>query len=223
MMCKCLVMIEMYESSISVSHKLSNLASYNQIRSSNMILSRKSMSTWHSNGEPVLCSSVLVVQPRAAFPAAESTETVRETASARTSKTTSSSRKHPPPLPPCVSMVGFHSNPCLPLQCQLYEVDSVLYGLCCYPSIHSKPLPSSRQTQCHHCIPAISAVLPLYGQKPINQGFCYLFYKWTKGESTVATERKSNDDHCHIGWLVSDHSVLAYWCAVYSTQFDEAH
>lgn len=131
-------------------------------------------------------------------------------------------QKSPPPLPPCVSMVGFHSNPCLPLQCQLYEVDSVLYGLCCYPSINSKPPPSSRQTQCHHCIPAISAVLPLYGQKPINQCFCYLFYKWTKGErgeSTVATERKSNDDHCHIGWLGADRPVLAYWCAVYSTQF----
>ncbi|CAB1331175.1 unnamed protein product, partial [Coregonus sp. 'balchen'] len=57
-----------------------------------------------------------LLQARDAFPAAESRETVRETASARTSNTTSSSKQPaipapttthhpPPPPPPCVSMV----------------------------------------------------------------------------------------------------------------------
>ena len=81
---------------------------------------------------PVLRSSVLLIQAHKAFPAAECRETVRETASAKTSNTASSSSSKqltiPSPAtmhhhpPPCVSMVGSHSNPCLPLQCEPHEV-----------------------------------------------------------------------------------------------------
>ncbi|XP_041704028.2 protein TALPID3 isoform X1 [Coregonus clupeaformis] len=69
-----------------------------------------------------------LLQARDAFPAAESRETVRETASARTSNTTSSSKQpaipaptttHHPPPPPCVSMsqeeVAVVLPPVLPL------------------------------------------------------------------------------------------------------------